>query len=90
MAGIDEIRQLYYGTTKATIQRDLARAIDILKSMDSDDERERAAVFMDGLSQMRSEWGITASRPGSPASAPRSAKGPARSGRSTRTSDRDR
>jgi hypothetical protein len=24
--------------------------------MDSEDERERAAVYMDGLSQMRSDW----------------------------------
>jgi hypothetical protein len=27
-----------------------------LKSMPTDEERERAAVYMDGLSQMRSDW----------------------------------
>jgi hypothetical protein len=32
--------------------------VALLKSMPTDEERERAAVYMDGLSQMRSEWGI--------------------------------
>ncbi len=50
------IKRLYYNATRATIQRDLARAIELLKSMPSDEERERAAVYMDGLAQMRSEW----------------------------------
>jgi hypothetical protein len=31
-----------------------------LKSIESEEERERAAVYMDGLSQMRSEWGLKA------------------------------
>jgi hypothetical protein len=53
---LSEIKRLYYETTKATIRRDLARAIDLLKSMPSDEDRARAAVYMDGLSQMRSEW----------------------------------
>jgi len=51
-----EIKQLYYKTTKATIKKDIDRAIDLLKSMKSDDERQKAAVYMDGLAQMRSEW----------------------------------
>jgi hypothetical protein len=56
MDALSEIKQLYYKTTRATIQRDLARAVELLKSMPTDDERERAAVYMDGLAQMRSEW----------------------------------
>jgi hypothetical protein len=52
-----EIKRLYYRTTRHTIQRDLAKALDLLKSMGNDDERERAAVFMDGLAQMRADWG---------------------------------
>jgi hypothetical protein len=56
MDALAEIRRLYYATTRATIQRDLDRAIDLLKSMPSDDERERAAVYMNGLAQMRAEW----------------------------------
>src|SRR5438270_12915603 len=51
-----EIKRLYYETTRQTIQQDLAKALDLLKSMASDEERERAAVYMDGLSQMRSDW----------------------------------
>jgi len=51
-----EIRRLYYATTKRTIRQDLERAMQLLKSMGSEEERERAAVYMDGLSQMRSDW----------------------------------
>ena len=57
MDAIEEIKQLYYSATKATIQKDLDRAIDLLKSLPNEEERERVAVYMDGLSQMRSEWG---------------------------------
>ena len=53
---VADIKRLYYRTTPSTIQRDLARAIELLKSMKTEHERERAAVYMDGLSQMRSEW----------------------------------
>lgn len=56
MDPVEEIKKLYYAATKSTIQRDVERAIDLLKAMPSEDERERAAVYMDGLSQMRSEW----------------------------------
>lgn len=51
-----EIRRLYYSTTRETIHKDLARALDLLKSMPGETERERVAVYMDGLAQMRSEW----------------------------------
>lgn len=54
-AKVAQIRKLYYGATRATIKRDLARAVEILKTLDETD-RERVAVYMDGLSQMRSEW----------------------------------
>ena len=53
---LEQIKQLYYNATKATIQKDLARAVGLLKAMTTEEERERAAVYMDGLSQMRSEW----------------------------------
>lgn len=56
-AVLAEIKRLYYQTTRQTIQQDLARALDLLKSMASEDDRERAAVYMDGLAQMRSDWG---------------------------------
>ena len=57
-----EIKRLYYATTQRTIAADLARAVQLLKSMGSEEERERAAVYMDGLSQMRSEWGQARTR----------------------------
>ena len=53
-----EIKRLYYRTSRTTIKEDFAKAIDLLKSMSSEEERERVAVYMDGLSQMRSDWGI--------------------------------
>jgi hypothetical protein len=53
---IAEIRRLYFATTPTTIQRDIDRAIDILKSLKNDDERSKASVFMEGLNEMRKEW----------------------------------
>jgi len=51
-----EIRRLYFQATKQTIQDDLTKALDLLKSMDSEDERERATVYMEGLAEMYKDW----------------------------------
>ena len=51
-----EIRRLYFKTTKQTIQNDLAKALDLLKSMNSEEERERATVYMEGLAEMYRDW----------------------------------
>ena len=51
-----EIRRLYFKTTRQTIQADLEKALDLLKSMASEDERGRATVYMEGLAQMRRDW----------------------------------
>ena len=51
-----EIRRLYFKTTRQTIQQDLEKALDLLKSMTSEAERERATVYMEGLAQMRKDW----------------------------------
>ena len=56
-----EIKRLYYSATRASILYDLARAIDLLKSI-PEEHRERAAVYMEGLAQMRAEW--TTRKPG--------------------------
>ncbi len=56
MDTVAEIKAIYQRATRATIRRDLERAIALLKTLPTEEERERAAVFMDGLSQMRSEW----------------------------------
>ncbi len=50
-----EIRRLYFRTTRQTIQDDLAKALDLLKSMASEAERERATVYMEGMAQMRTD-----------------------------------
>lgn len=55
MDKLAEIKKLYFSTTRATIGRDFDRAIDLLKSM-PEGERDRAAVFMQGLAEMRQEW----------------------------------
>ena len=55
---IAEIRRLYFTTTRDRIDDDLAKALDLLKSMSSEDERERATVYMEGLAQMRSDWKV--------------------------------
>lgn len=75
---VDAIKTLYFNTTKATVQRDLERAIDLFKTLKSEEDREKAAVFMDGLSQMRSEWGV---RPG-PAAGKTPKRSPGKSSRS--------
>ena len=53
---VAEIKRLYFRTSAKTIEQDFAKAIDLLKSMTSDEERERAAVYMDGLAEMRRHW----------------------------------
>ena len=51
-----EIRKIYFATTKKTIQNDLVHAIELLKSLATEEEREKATVYMEGLAQMRKEW----------------------------------
>ena len=53
---LEEIKKLYYNATKSTIQKDFARAIDLLKMIPDEDTRQDAAVYMDGLAEMRKEW----------------------------------
>ncbi len=59
-----EIRRLYHETTPATVERDVRRAIELLKRLDGEAERARVAVYMDGLSQLRSEWILARRRAG--------------------------
>jgi len=51
-----EIRRLYFAASKQSIQQDLAKALDLLKSMSTEDERERATVYMEGLAEMLKDW----------------------------------
>lgn len=52
---LEEIKRLYFKSTRATIDRDFDRAIDLLKAM-SEADRPRATVYMEGLAQMRKEF----------------------------------
>ena len=56
-AKLAEIKRLYFAATRQTIQADLAKALDLLKSMESEEERERATAYMHGLNEMRRDWG---------------------------------
>jgi len=61
-AALGEIRRIYFKTTARTIEHDIAHAIELLKSLPTDEDRERAAVFMQGLNEMRNEWERVQSR----------------------------
>ena len=56
MDALAEIRKIYFSTTKSTIEDDFDRAIDLIKMLPDDEAREKAAVFMEGIAQMRIEW----------------------------------
>jgi hypothetical protein len=51
-----EIRRLYFKATRQSIQQDIERALDLIKSMPTEEERERATVYMQGLNEMRRDW----------------------------------
>jgi hypothetical protein len=56
-AALAEIRQIYFRTSPRTIANDFAHAIELLKSLPDDDWRYKAHVYMEGLAEMRNEWG---------------------------------
>ncbi len=53
---LERLKELYYRTTQATIEAAFDEAIDLMKTMPSEEDRERAAVYMEGLAEMRHEW----------------------------------
>ena len=57
-----EIRKIYFATTRQTIDNDLAHAIALLQSLPSEEEREKASVYMEGIAQMQREWATAARR----------------------------
>jgi hypothetical protein len=57
-----EIRTIYFNTTRGTILRDFDRAIDLLKTIATPEERQRATVYMDGLAEMRKEFNAAPSK----------------------------
>lgn len=59
-----DIRRIYFNTSRVTIEHDFAHAIELLKSLPTDEEREKATVYMHGLSEMQRQWQKPAKRPG--------------------------
>jgi hypothetical protein len=55
-AALAEIRRIYFATTRQTIDNDFAHAIELLRSLPDEETREKASVYMEGLSQMQREW----------------------------------
>ena len=55
-AALAQIRQIYFKTSKRTIEHDFAHAIELLKSLPDEDARARAHVYMEGLAEMAKEW----------------------------------
>ncbi len=51
-----ELRHIYFNTTKRTIEHDFDHAIELLKSLPTEEEREKATVYMEGIAEMRKEW----------------------------------
>jgi hypothetical protein len=51
-----EIRQIYFKTSRRTIENDFAHAIELLKSLPDEETRQKAHVYMEGLAEMRKEW----------------------------------
>ena len=55
-AALAEIRRIYFKTTKKTIEHDFAHAIALLQTMASEEDRQKASVFMEGINELRKEW----------------------------------
>jgi len=73
-AALAEIRRIYFATTRETIEGDFAHAIELLKSLPSEEDRERATVFMEGLNEMRRDWQKSSERKPTPTARPRATK----------------
>ena len=77
MTVLEQLRTLYFNATQSTIGDDFGTAIDLFKQLTNDEDREKAAVFMEGIAEMRREWGADSrgrgkSAPGrNPGAAPR-------------------
>ncbi|MDP7210867.1 MAG: hypothetical protein QF507_03795 [Vicinamibacterales bacterium] len=59
---VRQIRKLYLEATPRTIQGNVNKAVELLKSLPTESARQEAAVYMDGLSQLRSEWTLAKKR----------------------------
>ena len=70
-AALAELRRIYFKTTKQTIEHDFAHAIALAKSIEAEEDREKASVFMEGINELRKEWTPKPKGPRGPKSPPR-------------------
>ena len=55
-AALAQLRRIYFKTTKKTIEHDFAHAVALLKTIASEEDRQKASVFMEGINELRKEW----------------------------------
>jgi hypothetical protein len=53
---LELLRRIYFKTTRQTIENDFAHAIELLKGLGTEEEREKATAYMHGLAELRKEW----------------------------------
>ena len=53
---LERLKTLYFTADGATIGDAFDEAIDLLKTLPSEEARERAAVYMEGLAEMKREF----------------------------------
>ena len=56
-AALAQIREIYFKTTRRTIDHDFTHAIELLKTVPDEEMRAKAHVYMEGLAEMAREWG---------------------------------
>ena len=55
-AVLAELRRIYFKTTRQTIDHDFIHAIALVKTIASEEDRQKASVFMEGINELRKEW----------------------------------
>ena len=55
-AALAQIREIYFKTSRRTIDHDFTHAIELLKSVPDEAMRAKAHVYMEGLAEMAREW----------------------------------
>ena len=64
-AALAEIRQIYFKTSRRTIDHDFTHALELLKALPDEETRAKAHVYMEGLAEMAREWGKSGKSGGS-------------------------
>ena len=54
-AALAELRDIYFKTSKLTIENDLIHAIELFKRL-AEEDHDKGAMYMEGIGQMRQEW----------------------------------